>query len=106
MHTRYTRFLILIALSIFSVASCKSEFSEDLPLPATTSPSVFISSDNGFVYALNPVTGAKKWEFYAGAAVKGVPYLFMGRLYVVSVDGYLHRLDPETGMELKSFHVP
>lgn len=31
--------------------------------------------------------------------------MFLGKLYILSQDGYIHRLDADNGMELKKFHI-
>src|SRR6478735_4452008 len=104
MHTRYTR-ILFAALALFAFASCNKEYSGDEPVIVSPTASIYISSQNGFVYALDPKTGAKKWEFYAGAAVTSTPYLLNAKLFVCSEDGYLHKVDPNTGIEIKRYNI-
>ena len=54
--------LSLLATSLLFTA-CKKQSSTDTPLPTNYYPSVIINSDNQVVYAFDPVTGNKNWEF-------------------------------------------
>ena len=54
--------LSLLSASLFFTA-CKKQSSSDTPLPTNYYPSVIINSDNQVVYAFDPVTGNKNWEF-------------------------------------------
>ncbi len=54
--------LSLLSASLFFV-SCKKQSSTDTPLPTNYYPSVIVNSDNQVVYAFDPVTGEKNWEF-------------------------------------------
>jgi len=72
---------------------------------------MYTSGTWGYVYALAAATGRELWRFdphadFAAArnpccdmVNRGVA-LWQGRLYVVSVDGKLHALDPRSGREL------
>lgn len=104
MHTRSTR-LFLAVLFVIGFASCKKEFSDDTPLTATQTASVYISAKNGVVYALDPKTGDKRWEFDAGAPVSSTPFLLNNNLFVCSEDGYLHKVNPLTGGEIRRYNV-
>lgn len=87
-------------LALLSVASCGKKYSEDLPLDLVTSPSVIISSQNGFVYALNPISGTKKWEFYTGSNVQATPFIMDNKIYVAAENGVLYKLDADRGTEI------
>jgi outer membrane protein assembly factor BamB len=54
--------LSLLSASLFFTA-CKKQSSSDTPLPTNYYPSVIINSDNQVVYAFDPSTGNKNWEF-------------------------------------------
>lgn len=57
----------------------------------------FGGSADGKVCALDASTGAERWTFYTGAAVRFAPALWEGRVFVVSDDGWLYCLSGETG---------
>ena len=104
MQLRLTNLLIAVTaiLALFS-ASCKKEFSPDEPFTTTYSPTIFISSQNQFVYALDPQNGNKKWEFNAKANVQGSPLLLGDYLYVAAENGTLYKLDAKRGTEVKKY---
>ncbi len=54
--------LSLLSASLFFTA-CKKQSSTDTPLPTNYYPSVIINSDNQVVYAFDPSTGNKNWEY-------------------------------------------
>ncbi len=54
--------LTLLSASLFFTA-CKKQSSTDTPLPTNYYPSVIINSDNQVVYAFDPSTGNKNWEY-------------------------------------------
>lgn len=56
----------------------------------------------GFVRALDPLTGNKRWDFplYAGSHAAGVLSTGGGLVFAASRDGYLIALDARTGKEL------
>ena len=98
----------LAASSLFT--SCKKNFSSDDPLPATYNPSVIISSDNGIVYAFDPITGSKNWELALPVSVIASPILYGGMVYVssantigsssVAVDT-IYKINAKTGVLVK-----
>jgi hypothetical protein len=58
---------------------------------------VYIGSDDNKLYALDNVTGTKKWEFIAEGTVACAAVAADGTLYVGSRDGNLYALDGSTG---------
>ena len=56
----------------------------------------------GFVRALDPLTGAIRWNFplHVGSSAAGVLSTAGGVLFSASHDGYLIALDARTGREL------
>jgi outer membrane protein assembly factor BamB len=65
--------------------------------PIVAGGSVFISSDNHSVYALDAATGATRWRFVTGGEVWASPAWWQGRLYVGSQDGWAYCLRADTG---------
>jgi outer membrane protein assembly factor BamB len=73
--------------------------------PSETSPLVagglvYVGDWRGNVYALDERTGATRWRFHTGGAVKGAVALAGGKLYVGSYDGHLYALTPRTGRQV------
>lgn len=58
---------------------------------------VYIGSFDGNLYALDALTGAKKWQFITGDIIKGTPTVVNGVVYFASNDKKLYALDAETG---------
>src|SRR5262249_11702092 len=61
---------------------------------------VYVGDWRGNVYALDEHTGAIRWTFHTGGAVKGAVALAGGRLYAGSYDGHVYALSPATGKEI------
>ena len=58
---------------------------------------VYIGNLDGYLYALDALTGAKKWEFKAGDAIQATPTVVNGVLYIASWDKKIYALDAVTG---------
>ncbi|MCA0231130.1 MAG: PQQ-binding-like beta-propeller repeat protein [Bacteroidetes bacterium] len=58
---------------------------------------VYIGSMDGNLYAVDALTGAKKWQFVTGDAVLGTPTVVNGVVFFASWDKKLYALDAETG---------
>ncbi|MFN8345975.1 MAG: PQQ-binding-like beta-propeller repeat protein [Spirosomataceae bacterium] len=58
---------------------------------------VYIGSVDGNLYAVDALTGAKKWQFATGDAVLGTPTVVNGVVFFASWDKKLYALDAETG---------
>lgn len=80
-------------LVIAFLGSCKKEYSPDLPLPTTLSPSLFVVNNNNRVLALDPETGNKKWEAKVDANVSATPVIVAGKLVVIDVTGRLYNFN-------------
>lgn len=106
MQLRLTNLLIAVigTLALFTT-SCKKEFSKDDPFEPDYTPTVFIGSQNQFLYAFDPVTGAKKWEYYAGANIQASPLVLNDKLFVVAENGFIHKLDAKTGSLIKKINI-
>jgi outer membrane protein assembly factor BamB len=51
---------------------------------------VFIGSNDDRLYVLDLMTGAKQWEFNAGAALSASPAISAGRLVIGAQDGRIY----------------
>jgi outer membrane protein assembly factor BamB len=60
---RWRNLFVMLVAAVLFVAGCKKQFSSDNPLPTSYYPSIILSSDNKVVYAVDPGTGKKNWEF-------------------------------------------
>ena len=58
---------------------------------------VYIGNLDGYLYALDALTGAKKWEFKADDAIQATPTVVNGVVYIASWDKKLYALDAITG---------
>ncbi len=58
---------------------------------------VYIGNLDGYLYALDALTGAKKWAFKAGDAIQATPTVVNGVVYIASWDKKLYALDATTG---------
>ena len=99
----------LLAISVSAAlftASCQKKSSGDEPLPETFDPSVFISSDNQFVYAFDPKTGIKHWELFLDVEVKASPVLLDTFVYIGGIDGTLFKINAKRGYLEKTIHFP
>jgi outer membrane protein assembly factor BamB len=67
--------------------------------PLQVGNTAFVTTADGFVYALDAETGQPLWEvgFQADNAIWGQPAYEDGTLYVAAMDGALHALDAESG---------
>jgi eukaryotic-like serine/threonine-protein kinase len=67
--------------------------------PTVSSETVYCGSDDGYLYALNALTGELKWKLKTGDVVYSSPAVADGVVYVGSHDGYLYAVDEKTGAE-------
>ncbi|GLU51673.1 PQQ-binding-like beta-propeller repeat protein [Dyadobacter frigoris] len=58
---------------------------------------VYIGNLDGIFYALDALTGAKKWEFKTGDAIQSTPTVVDGIVYFASWDKKIYALDAATG---------
>lgn len=92
----------LAAAAIFTLAgftSCKKEYSPDDPLPDVYTQTLFVSSNNQIVYALDPVSGERKWKFPVAGEVHATPVYYNKNVYIATIAGILYRIDPQYGTE-------
>ena len=103
MPQRWMKTLLAMASAAVLFTSCKGTFSNDEPLPEEFTPSLFISSQNEFLYALDPNTGAKKWEYYIGANVQATPVV-LGEFLFLPTDDSLVKMDAKRGTVIKKYY--
>lgn len=56
-----------------------------------------IAANTGGVLGMDPTTGAVRWDVQLNAPVEVAPAYTGGLAHVLAADGYLFRLDPQTG---------
>lgn len=95
----------LAGLLLAGFSSCK-KYSDDEPFPDEYSQTLFVSSNNRIVYAIDPVSGARKWEFITDGAVKATPVKYSNSLWVATDKGTLYKLDPHKGTQQGKITYP
>ncbi|MGI8643075.1 MAG: PQQ-binding-like beta-propeller repeat protein [Thermomicrobiales bacterium] len=60
---------------------------------------LYIGSNDGFLYALDAVTGAEQWRFETGGRITGAAAVADGSAYVGSADGYVYAIDVASGSQ-------
>lgn len=114
MFKRWSKGLLLVSAAVTMLVACGKKQSEDSPQPTSYSPSVFIGSDNGVLYAYHPSTGAKNWELGLPASIVASPLLLNGHLYVGTTNnppfaGFrdtLYKINAFTGALQKKIRFP
>ena len=106
MQLRLTNLLltILVCVALFTT-SCKKEFSKDEPFAPVYTPTVFIGSQNQFVYAFEPESGEKKWEYFVGSNIQSSPLVMGDYLYVAAENGFVHKLNAKEGTLVKKITI-
>jgi len=92
------KFLHLIAalILVFAQISCKKTKNKPEPDVAET---VYVGGDDKMLYAIDAVTGMKKWAFATGERIFPSPTVAGGVVYVGSSDKKLYAIDAVTGMK-------
>lgn len=85
------------------VWSSRQSASQTFSTPAVTDRQAVYSSDNGFVYAADRVTGGLLWSFETGG-LPGSPVVSKDMVIVTS-DGILHLLDLKSGQKIWSKEI-
>ncbi|MFN7996899.1 MAG: PQQ-binding-like beta-propeller repeat protein [Bryobacteraceae bacterium] len=70
-----------------------------LPSPVVAGGMVYSGVLDGRVLALDPETGAVKWQFDTASPIRSTPAVSAGSLYIGDMNGRLHALDAATGTE-------
>src|SRR5437773_8999130 len=71
--------------------------------PTVSDDTVYLGSDDSYLYALNALTGELKWKFKTGDVVYSSPAVADGAVYVGSHDCYFYAVDARTGEERWKF---
>lgn len=96
----------LLVLSGVLFSACrKSEFSDDAPLPETFGPLVYVTSQNNFLYALDPQTGNKRWELKLPLAGLQANPVVIGDYLYLAMDS-LYKIDAKRGKIVRRFDKP
>ena len=110
--------LVVVALTVFLLSSCKKDASQPASTPDPTVPDphigadnsvVFVASENGKLYALDANSGAEKWTFIlSDTGIRtgqfSSPAYADGMLYVGSSDRNIYAVNAATGKEV--WHYP
>lgn len=67
--------------------------------PVTAAGMVFISSTDGYLYAINAATGVKIWDFWIGADVNS-PTVAHNKVFITSKSGTVSAYDIYTGSQV------
>ena len=65
--------------------------------PAVAGSTLFIGSDDGFLYALDADSGELRWRFEAGREIFSSPSVADGTVFVGAHTGFVYTLDADTG---------
>lgn len=103
MLQRWMKSMVVFAATTVLFTACKKEYSKDEPLPEEFKPSLFISSQNEFLYALEPKTGNKIWEYYIGTNVQATPVIIGDFLFLPTEDTLI-KLDAKRGTVVKKYN--
>ena len=103
MLQRWMKFMVVFAATTVIFTACKKEYSKDEPLPEEFKPSLFISSQNEFLYALEPKTGNKIWEYYIGTNVQATPVI-LGDFLFLPTEDTLIKIDAKRGTVVKKYN--
>lgn len=87
----------LAVTSMFTFNSCKKEYSNDTVIPKEVSTTLYIGNNNNFVYAMDPLTGEKKWELNAGSPVLTSVVIHNNAAWISSSAGILYKVNRITG---------
>ena len=82
MSRRLIKMLSIVCAVSAIFSSCSKKYSSDTVLPTTYSPSVLVGNDNNILYALDPQTGAKNWEYSFPQSIYASPLVYGGMVYV------------------------
>jgi len=66
---------------------------------------VFVGSNDNYLYAVDAQTGNQQWTFEAGDVIDSSPTVVDGSLYVGSWDGYLYAVEAQTGDQQWTFET-
>ena len=58
---------------------------------------LFVGCNDGYLYAINAITGSLKWKYATGKPIISSPTVHEGIVYVGSADGYLYAIEASSG---------
>lgn len=58
---------------------------------------LYVGSDDGAVYAVDPASGTARWKFATEGLVRSTPAVVAGTVYFGSYDGFFYAVDAATG---------
>ena len=67
---------------------------------------IYITSSNGYVYALEKEYGDKKWEFNTGSRIWTNPAYADGNIYAANYNGRLFAISADNGNQIWSMDLP
>ena len=113
MSKRWINILLSLSATILFFTACNKKMSSDNPLATNYYPSVIISSDNNVIYAVDPNTGKKNWEFsmpplvpLAIYVLKPSPLIYNDMIYMASTaSDTLYKINAKTGVLVKKITV-
>jgi outer membrane protein assembly factor BamB len=93
------------AACLAGFSACNKEYSPDTPFPKVYTPTIYTSSNNKIVYALDPKTGERKWKLPVNGEVHATPVLFANALWVGTSAGWLYKINYEDGVFIDSSNM-
>ena len=74
-------------------------------LPTIVNGVVYVGSSDGNLYAIDAVSGNKKWAFQTPGTIDSPPIVVNGVVYVISSDGNLYAIDTVSGNKKWAFQT-
>ena len=97
----YRKLLLPFVVFAVLITSCSKKSSSDAPLTPQYNSSIIIGGDNHIIYAIDPLTGLKNWEFSTSAPILASPLIYNGMVYFASSGAFpgdtLYKLNVQTG---------
>ncbi|MGQ9732228.1 MAG: outer membrane protein assembly factor BamB family protein [Candidatus Zipacnadales bacterium] len=73
--------------------------------PAIAENTVFVGSDDGYLYALDLSTGSLRWRYHLGSPVGGSPTVAGGKVFVGCDDGSIYCFRTEADKQLSADRI-
>lgn len=103
MLQRWMKTLVVLVSGTMLFTACKKEYSTDEPFPEVFKPLLYITTQNQFLYALDPSNGKKQWEYYVNSPVSGTPTILGDFLFLPTGDSII-KMDAKRGELVKSYN--
>lgn len=71
--------------------------------PVVVNNTLFVGSNDSYLYAINTTDGTQRWRFKTGRRIKSTPCVGNGIVYFGSYDSTFYAVNAETGKELWRF---